>query len=87
MRSVAKEARMRDEIPGTRSAESETESLRRERGAAGGAADPRERMADVPLAPHSAGVLGTGIVDEGSDVEASPTADADRDADERRHSR
>lgn len=65
----------------------DTESLRRERGADHKADDPRERMADVPIAPHSAGVLGAGVAGAEGDAEASAGAEADRKAAERRESR
>ena len=47
-------ARSRDE------SELDTESLRRERGESGTREDPRDKLGDVPIAPHSAGVLGIG---------------------------
>ena len=47
-------ARSRDE------SELDTESLRRERGESGSPEDPRSKLGDVPIAPHSAGVIGVG---------------------------
>jgi hypothetical protein len=56
--------------------DTETQSYREEQGKSA-AADPRERMADVPLAPSSAGVVG------GAPQSEESTADADRKAAER----
>ena len=66
--------------------DTETASRRRERGEDREDADPRERMANVPIAPHSAGVLGAGIANAGGDGDASSGAEADRKAAEGRGS-
>ena len=57
--------------------ETETESLRRERGENGGPGDPRDGLGSVPLAPHSAGVLGVGAAPESEDAAMPDTAEAD----------
>ena len=54
-----------------------TESLRRERGEPGGAPDPRDEQARVPIAPHSAGVLGVGAAPGADDAAMPATAEAD----------
>ena len=70
-----------------RESELDTESLRRERGDIGGPRDPRERLGDVPLAPHSAGVLGVGMAQSDGGELAATVEDDLREAqvrDERR---
>lgn len=52
--------------------DTETESLREERGGSA-APDPRERLGEVPIAPHSAGIVG------GASAEEPSTADEDRE--------
>ncbi len=56
--------------------DTETQSYREEQGKSA-APDPRERMADVPLAPSSAGVVGDAPPPDES------TVDADRERVER----
>ena len=62
--------------------DTETPSLREEQGRPP-FDTPRERMADVPLAPHSGGVLGASSLAEGEER----SADADRAAAEARAAR
>ncbi len=58
--------------------DTETASYRLEQGKSPDTPDPRARMADVPLAPSSAGAVGAGAEPEPT------TADADRAAAEAR---
>jgi hypothetical protein len=57
--------------------DTDTESLRKERGEPGGPEDPRDAMGDVPLAPHSAGVLGVGVAPRLDDSPMPESAEAD----------
>ena len=61
-------------------ADTETDSLRAERGqraGEGNTSDVRDRMKAVPLAPHSAGVLGVGAASTDEDSVISDTVEAD----------
>ena len=57
--------------------DTDTESLRVERGERGGPRDPRDAMGDVPLAPHSAGVLGVRAASGSLDSTLPESAEAD----------
>ena len=57
--------------------DTDTQSLREERGESGAPAEPREALGDVPLAPHSAGVLGVGAAPSSDDSSMPETAEAD----------
>ncbi len=63
--------------------DTETQSHREEQGKSA-AADPRERMADVPLAPSSAGVVGSAPPSDESTADADRKAAAERERAERR---
>ena len=57
--------------------DTDTQSLREERGESGAPADPREALAEVPLAPHSAGALGVAAAPSSDDSSMPETAEAD----------
>ena len=57
--------------------DTETPSYREEQGKEPAPADPRERQADVPLAPSTAGVVGAAPPADAGEVS---TVDAERDA-------
>ena len=63
--------------------DTETSSLREEQGKPP-LETPAERLADVPVAPHSAGALGVGSA---GDADADTSAAADRQAAEERERR
>jgi hypothetical protein len=58
--------------------DTESESLREEQGKRP-IHTPAERMADVPLAPHSAGALGHAAATDDSDVSDADDREAARD--------
>ena len=60
-----------------RRSETDTESLRRERGEPGGPGDPRDAMSEVPLAPHSAGIIGVGAAPSSADSTLPESAESD----------
>jgi hypothetical protein len=63
--------------------DTETQSYREEQGKRA-APDPREGLADVPLAPSSAGIVGAPRRRGESPVEADRAAAAERDQEEHR---
>lgn len=63
--------------------DTETQSYREEQGKSA-AADPRERMADVPFAPSTAGVVGDAPPADESTADADRKAATERERAERR---
>jgi hypothetical protein len=63
--------------------DSETQSYREEQGKTG-ASDERERMADVPLAPSSAGIVGEPRRRGESTVDADRAAASEREREDHR---
>jgi hypothetical protein len=66
-----------DQGTGNHHSDTDTESLRVERGEHGGPDDPRDAMGEVPLAPHSAGILGVGAAPGADDATMPDTAQVD----------
>jgi hypothetical protein len=63
--------------------DTETQSYREEQGKSA-APDPREHVADVPLAPSSAGIVGGAPRSDESTADADRAAAAERERAERR---